>query len=98
MNTPASHRRIGLGSAIVCALICLSGLSHAQKATQESTLAQMEKALSASGLPADEAGRVALAIRESRSDLESGYLYLSIYKLQTAWVEIMTRGYVKSKA
>lgn len=59
---------------------------------------RLEKVLSSLKLSDEDTRARAGAIVSIRQSLQSGHLYLSLYRLQPLWVEIMAQGYAASKA
>ena len=84
---------------ILSLLIFSCGASDVQDAGKQITAAtaSLEKMLLALNISGDEGAQRATEIREARSNIAAGYLYLSLYILQPCWVELTTRNYVAGK-
>jgi hypothetical protein len=93
-----SRAAVGVCAAL-CLLFILNVTCYAQTAEEKVSAAatRLEKVLSSLKLKEDETVRLSSGIREVRNALRSGYIYLSLYKLQPVWVELVTLSYLDSK-
>lgn len=98
--TRATYHRAGTGLLLVFLALALPQASQAQTSVNRilAETNRLEKTLSSLKLSEDETKARAAAIASVRQILQSGQLYLGLYRLQPVWVEIMAQAYAASKA
>lgn len=87
-------------ATIFCLLIfSASQVCHAQSAKEQISdeINNAEKVLVSLSLSPDEKDPLAKLLADSKSALDSDYLYLSLYKLQPVWIDLKSRDYAKAK-
>jgi hypothetical protein len=98
--TGATYNRAWLRLLTIFLALAFPQLSQAQTA-REQILAEtdrLEKILQSLKLSDEDKGQRAAAIESARQTLQSGNLYLCLYRLQPLWVEIMAQSYAASKS
>ena len=94
-----NHRIIAVAALLLLALACpLSARAQTARAEILAATARLEKTLAGLGLPETDVKQRASLIASTRKAAEADHLYLSLYRLQALWVDVMALSYAASKS
>ncbi len=98
MNLLSIRHLIIIAPLLLLSLACpLSTKAQTARAEILAATTRLEKTLTELGLPEAEVKQRASVIAATRRAAEADHLYLSLYRLQAIWVDIMAQSYAASK-